>query len=734
MPHLVTMAIAFLLTTSLTQAQSSIVDEPTIADPGSEWLNYGRGYKEQRFSPLDSIHRDNIDDLDLAWSFKFDTARGMEATPLVHNGVIYISTGWSHVHALDARTGEQLWHYDAQVPKSHLIKTCCGAVNRGVALWQGDAESELQVFFGTLDGRLVALDANTGTANWIVQTTPDNSNYSVTGAPRVVKGMVIIGNGGGELGVRGYITAYDSATGEQLWRFYTVPGDPAKPQEHPALDAALDTWAGNEWYKLGGGGGTVWDSLVYDPELDLLYIGTGNGSPWNRDLRSPGGGDNLYLSSIVALKPDTGDYVWHYQVTPKDNWDYTATQQLTLADITIDGDQRKVIMQAPKNGFFYILDRVTGELLSAEKFAKVTWASHIDMQTGRPVETKYADYQSNGGSYIWPSPYGAHNWQPMSFSPKTGLVYIPAQSIPHYFSGQKTVTYQLDRWNTGVDLNESRDPLSWVAGMASTDALVYGELLAWDPVKQQAAWKVKHDKPANGGVLSTAGDLVFQGTGEGIFAAYDADNGDALWQYQSDSAVLAGPMTYELDGEQYIAVAQGSGGTVMLTIGDNLKRNKVNKNKLLVFKLGDFGLTKTVADESLATILPLSEEVNATPEVIKQGEELYGRNCGTCHGISAKSNYVVPDLRYMSDQTHRDFVAIVLGGSRAHKGMAGFYETHSIEDVEAIHSYLKHQQQQLPEMVEMSFLQKVEYWFSYGAAKLGEKYPDLLNATRDMLY
>ena len=734
MPYLVSITLAFLLTTSLTQAEVSVVDEPTITDPGSEWLNYGRGYKEQRFSPLDSINRDNIDDLDLAWSFKFDTARGMEATPLVHNGVIYVSTGWSHVHALDARTGEQLWHYDAQVPKSHLIKTCCGAVNRGVALWQGDAESDLQVFFGTLDGRLVALDASTGEANWIVQTTPDNSNYSVTGAPRVVKGMVIIGNGGGELGVRGYITAYDSATGEQLWRFYTVPGDPAKPQEHPALDTALDTWGGDEWYKLGGGGGTVWDSLVYDPELDLLYIGTGNGSPWNRDLRSPGGGDNLYLSSIVALKPDTGAYVWHYQVTPKDNWDYTATQQLTLADINIDGKQRKVIMQAPKNGFFYVLDRVTGELLSAEKFAKVTWASHIDMQTGRPVETKYADYQSNGGSYIWPSPYGAHNWQPMSFSPKTGLMYIPAQNIPHYFSGQKTVEYKINRWNTGVDLNESRDPLSWVAGMASMDALIYGELLAWDPVKQEAAWKVKHDKPANGGVLSTAGDLVFQGTGEGVFAAYDADNGDALWQYKSDSAVLAGPMTYELDGEQYIAVAQGSGGTVMLTIGDNLKRNKVNKNKLLVFKLGDFGLTRSVADESLAAILPLSEEVNASPEVIKKGEELYGHNCGTCHGISAKSNYVVPDLRYMSDQTHRDFVAIVLGGSRSHKGMVGFYETHNIEDVEAIHSYLKHQQQRLPEMVEMTFLQKIEYWFSYGAAKIGEKYPDLLNATRDMLY
>ena len=715
-------------------AEPTVVNEQSITDPGTEWLNYGRGYKEQRFSPLDQVNRDNIDELDLAWSFKFDTARGMEATPLVHNGVIYVSTGWSHVHALDARTGEQLWHYDAEVPKDHLIKTCCGAVNRGVALWQGDAETGLQVFFGTLDGRLVALNAETGEANWVIKTTPDNSNYSVTGAPRVVDGKVIIGNGGAELGVRGYITAYDTATGDQLWRFYTVPGDPSKPQEHPALDAAVKTWGGDEWHKLGGGGGTVWDSLVYDPELDLLYIGTGNGSPWNRDLRSPGGGDNLYLSSIVALRPDTGEYVWHYQVTPKDNWDYTATQQLTLAELEIDGEQRKVIMQAPKNGFFYVLDRVTGELLSAEKFAKVTWASHIDMETGRPVETEYADYQSNGGSYIWPSPYGAHNWQPMSFSPKTGLMYIPAQNIPHFFSAQKTVKYQLNRWNTGVDLNQSRDPKSWVAGKASADALIWGELLAWDPVKQEAAWKVHHDKPANGGVLSTAGDLVFQGMGTGTFAAYDADNGDRLWQYQSDSAVLAGPMTYELDGEQYIAVAQGSGGTVMLTIGDELKRNKVNQNKLLVFKLGNFGQTADLVDESLATILALGHEANTDPEVIRRGEELYSHNCGSCHGLSAKSNYVVPDLRYMSEQTHIDFTGIVLGGSRSHKGMVGFYETNSLDDAEAIHAYLDRQQQRLPEMLEMTFAQKIEYWVTYGLAKVGEQFPGLLNATRDMSY
>ncbi|MGB2154564.1 MAG: PQQ-dependent dehydrogenase, methanol/ethanol family [Porticoccaceae bacterium] len=734
LPRLLKVAITMLLTSGLMQAQAGVVNQQSISNPDNEWLSYGRNYKEQRFSPLNKINRDNVDELDLAWSFQFSTARGMEATPLMHDGVLYVSTGWAHVHALDARTGEQLWHYDAQVPRDHLIKTCCGAVNRGVAMWQGEEESDLQVFFGTLDGRLIALDAKTGELNWSVQTTPANSNYSVTGAPRVVDGKIIIGNGGAELGVRGYITAYDVKNGDQLWRFYTVPGDPSKPQEHPALEVAVETWGDKSWHRVGGGGGTVWDSIVYDPELDLLYIGTGNGSPWNRELRSPGGGDNLYVSSIVALKPDTGDYVWHYQVTPKDNWDYTATQQLTLAEIEHKGEMRQVIMQAPKNGFFYVLDRATGELLSAEPFAKVTWASHIDMETGRPVETEYANYQANGGSYIWPSPYGAHNWQPMSFSPKTGLMYIPVQNIPHYFSAQETVEYRLNRWNTGVDLNESRDPASWVAGQASMDALISGELLAWDPINQKPAWKVPHKSPANGGILSTEGDLVFQGMGNGTFAAYDADNGDTLWQYQSDSAVLAGPMTYELDGEQYVAVAQGSGGTVMLTIGDNLKRNKVNKNKLLVFKLGDFGLTRTLPDESLATILPLSEEITASPEVIKKGEELYGHSCGTCHGISAKSNYIVPDLRYMSDQTHRDFIGIVLGGSRAHKGMVGFYETHSVEDVQAIHSYLKKQQHDLPEMIEMSFLQKIEYWFTYGAAKLGEKYPWMLNATRDLMY
>ena len=723
-------ALMSLASHANSQPAAQTVNESSIMNPGGEWLSHGRTYQEQRFSPLDSVNRDNVDELDLVWSFKFDTARGMEATPIVHDGVIYVSTGWSHVHAIDARSGEELWHYDAKVPKAQLAKTCCGPVNRGVAIWQEDSDSPLQVFFGALDGRLIALDAATGMENWSVQSTPTDGNYSVTGAPRIVKGMIIIGNGGAELGVRGYVSAYDVTTGEMKWRFYTVPGDRNKPQENAALEAALETWSGDEWYKLGGGGGTAWDSLVYDPELDLLYIGTGNGSPWNRELRSPGGGDNLYLSSIVALRPDTGEYVWHYQVTPADNWDYTATQQMVLAELEIDGEMRSVIMQAPKNGFFYVLDRKTGELLSAEKFGRVTWATHVDMETGRPVESKFANYQENGGSFIWPSPYGAHNWQPMSFSTKTGLMYIPVQSIPSYFSAVKEVMYRVNRWNTGVDLNTNRDPKSWVAGRASADALIYGELVAWDPVKKKRAWKVHHSKPSNGGILSTAGDLVFQGTWDGTFAAYDAYNGKKLWQYKSDSAVLAGPMTYELDGEQYIAVAQGSGGTVMITVGDELMKKKTNQNKLLVFKKGRFNQTVSLASNELATIKALGHKVNSDPAVIKQGESLYHNNCASCHGINALSNYVVPDLRYMSEQTHSDFASIVIGGTRTHKGMIGFYETLGLDDVDAIHAYLANKQKLLPERLELTFLQKIEYWFNYWMAKLGEIFPELLNATR----
>ena len=734
LPNLVnSLALFILLSFSSVINASLVVNQTALINPKGEWLNHGRTYKEQRYSPLTDINKNNVNELDLAWSFKFDTARGMEATPILHDGVLYVSTGWSHVHAIDARSGDELWHYDAKVPKSQLAKTCCGPVNRGVAIWQKDNSSPLQIFFGSLDGRLIALDAKTGKENWSVQSTPTDGNYSITGAPRVVKDMVIIGNGGGELGVRGYITAYDVSSGEMRWRFYTVPGDRNKPQESEALKKALPTWSGEEWYKLGGGGGTVWDSIVFDPELDILYIGTGNGSPWNRDLRSPGGGDNLYLSSIVAINPDNGKYIWHYQTTPADNWDYTATQQMILAEIEINNEIRSVIMQAPKNGFFYVLDRKTGELISAEKFGHVTWATHVDMETGKPVESEFADYQENGGSYIWPSPYGAHNWQPMSYSKKTGYIYIPVQTIPAYFSGQKEVSYKVNRWNTGVNLNESRSPASWVAAKASLDALVYGELVAWDPIKQERAWSVRHPKPSNGGTLSTAGDLVFQGTWDGAFAAYDALSGDQLWQYQSDSAILAGPITYELDGEQYVAVTQGSGGVVMLTIGEEIRKNFVNQNRLLVFKRGDFNLERLTANNTMASLESVKFEHDLDIARVKNGEYLYHNNCASCHGLDAKSNYVVPDLRYMSEETHDNFATIVLGGSLTHKGMIGFYETLSLDDVGMIHDYLRDEQTSVAEKLEMTFSQKVEYWFNYAISKLGEKFPEILNATRDSI-
>ena len=712
-----------------------VVNEDTINEPGKNWLSYGRDYSEQRFSPLDKINDTNIGELNLTWSHRFPTARGLEATPLVHEGIIYITTAWSDVYALDAANGDELWAFDAQVSKAYLAKTCCGPVNRGVALWQGTEDDQLQVFVGALDGRLIALDAKTGNVNWSVQTTPIDSNYSVTGAPRVFKGNVIIGNGGAELGVRGYISAYDASTGQLNWRFHTVPGDPSKSQENEALERALTTWQGDYWYKQGGGGGTVWDTLVYDSANDLLFIGTGNGSPWNREVRSPGGGDNLYLSSIVALKPDNGEYVWHYQVTPRDNWDYTATQQLVLADIELEGQIRSVIMQAPKNGFFYVLDRLTGELLSADAFAKTTWATHVDIGSGKPIETKEADYQNNGPSYLWPSPYGAHNWQPMSYNPETRLMYIPVQNMPHYFAAdEQPVVHRINRWNTGIDLNEARHPDSWVAAKASVDALAYGELVAWDPVKKSRAWYVRHAKPSNGGILSTAGNLVFQGTQDGKFMAYDARLGNTLWSFQSDSAILAGPIAYEINGEQYIAVGQGGGGVAMLTIGNELKYDRVNRNRLLVFKLGEAKEKHEKISERLAKIEPLNVDTETSPAFIEKGQMLYSRNCGSCHGISAKSSGIVPDLRYMSQQTHEEFVNIVLGGSKVHKGMIGFAETLDLEDARHLQAYLSAEQQKLPDKLDMSALQKIQYWAMYWSAKLGERFPFLLNASRDIIY
>ena len=392
----------------------------------SDWSTHGAGDFEQRYSALTNIQRKTIASLGFAWEQSAHSRRGLEATPIVVDKIMYTTSTWSRVIALNAVTGQVLWKYDPQVPKFWAKRLCCDVVNRGVAAWQG------KIFLGTLDGRLEALDALTGEVEWSVGTVDPELPYTITGAPRVINGLVMIGNGGAEFGVRGFIAAYDYETGEEVWKFYTVPGNPENGFENEAMKMASKTWTGRHW-EIGGGGGTVWDSMAYDPELDLMYIGVGNGTPWNQSIRSPEGGDNLFLSSIVALRPNTGEYVWHYQTTPGETWDYTATQHIILADLMLEGKIRKILMQAPKNGFFYVLDRVTGELISANNYTDVNWATHVDLATGRPVEVEGARYPEKP-AMIFPSYLGGHNWHPMSYSPKTGLVYIPAQDAATYFS------------------------------------------------------------------------------------------------------------------------------------------------------------------------------------------------------------------------------------------------------------------------------------------------------------
>lgn len=491
------------------------------AEATPEWPAVGLDYAETRYSKLDAINANNVDRLGLAWSYDMDSTRGVEATPLVVDGVMYVTAPWSVVHAIDARSGQRLWTFDPEIDRGAWgFRGCCDVVNRGVALWQG------KVFVGAFDGRLIALDAASGDKLWEADTfAGENGSYTITGAPRVVNGKVIIGNGGAEYGVRGYVSAYDAETGEQAWRWYVVPGDPAQPYENEAMRKAAETWdpAGKYWE--AGGGGTPWDTMAYDPELNLLYVGTGNASPWSRDLRSPAGGDNLYVASIVALDPDTGEYRWHYQETPGDNWDYTSTQPMILADLELDGQPRKVILHAPKNGFFFVIDRTNGEFISAENFVDVNWATGYDAD-GRPVEVPEA--RGDAPYDAIPGPFGAHNWHPMSFNPDTGLVYLPAQNIPLNLADDKEwafneaeagTTMAIAGWNLAKNLN-----------VEEPESKPFGRLIAWDPVQQKEAWRVEHVSPWNGGTLTTAGNLVFQGTADGRLVAYDARDGSKLWE------------------------------------------------------------------------------------------------------------------------------------------------------------------------------------------------------------
>ena len=646
----------------------------------SDWLTHGRTYDEQRFSPLEQINTGTVKDLGLAWFADLDTARGQEATPLVIDGTIYITTAWSKVKAYDAVSGRLRWQYDPKVPGEAGIRACCDVVNRGLAAWGH------RLFFGTLDGRLIALERDSGKLLWSTLTVDRSKPYGISGAPRVIDGRVIIGNGGAEMGVRGYVAAYDSEDGKELWRFYTVPDRPgANTAAH--LKRAEATWKG-DWWTLGGGG-TVWDSMAYDPKLDLLYIGTGNGTPWNQAYRSPGGGDNLYIDSIIALNPKTGAYVWHYQTTPGDTWDFDATQHMILADLAIGGRTRSVLMQASKNGFFYVLDRASGQLISAASYVPVTWAKGIDLKSGRPIENPDARVDQTGKPFLLvPGPGGAHSWQPTAYDPKSGLVYIPALEAGFPYIPAANWKAAAQGFNTGIDFAAAAmpaDPKVRAGALAATK----GALIAWDPVTQQARWHVPFKGPWNGGVLATGGGLVFQGNSAAEFVAYDTVSGAKLWSRSVQTGITAAPVTFAVKGEQYVVVLAGWGGIWALAPGilSEVGGPVRNVSRLLAFRLGGGAHLPPLAPVAVRALDPPAS--SGTPEQLAEGAQQYARFCGGCHGDAAFGSTVLPDLRRSALLTDgKAWATVVHEGALRGQGMVSFANVLTPGQVEAIRLYV----------------------------------------------
>ncbi|MBX5459681.1 MAG: PQQ-dependent dehydrogenase, methanol/ethanol family [Steroidobacteraceae bacterium] len=647
-------------------------------EPG-QWMSYGRTWDEQRFSPLKQINDRNAGELGLAWYADLNTYRGVQATPLLIDGVLYNVSVWNVVTAYDARNGKVLWTYDPKVDSEWARLACCGPSSRGIAAWKG------KIYIGALDGRLIAVDARNGRELWSVQTFDRRHAYSITGAPRVFDGKVVIGNGGADYGVRGFVTAYDAETGKKVWRFYLVPGNPADGPDGEASDSvmpmAAKTWTG-EWWKYGGGG-TAWDSIVYDPKLKLVYIGTGNGSPHVQHFRSPGGGDNLFLCSIVAVHAETGKYAWHYQMVPNEQWDFTCTQPMILADLKIGGRTRQVLMQAPKNGFFYVLDRKTGELISAKTYVPNLWATHIDMKTGRPVVNPDA-YVTEKPFLMTPTWMAAHSWHPMSYSPLTGLVYWPAQEQWSVYSRVadkdfRFVPFRSNSGNSFTSYPEERVRLQKIA-----DSREKGYLLAWDPVHQKEAFRIPYPYPGSGGVLTTAGNLLVQGTINKTLAVYRADNGEKLWEMDTQTVAIAGPMTYEVDGEQYIAANFGWGGSPVHGLTAGPQPVQFGPARLMAFKLGAKGVSLPPMPPPAA--IPAPPPLRATEDQVRRGRKIFGDTCSRCHGENAVGG--LKDLRFMTRETHAQFRDIVLGGIRKDKGMAGFADLLTPDDAEAVHAYL----------------------------------------------
>jgi len=647
------------------------VDQARLNNAASEpgqWLTFGGTYSEQRFSPLDQINTENVDQLGLAWWVDIDTNQSQQTTPLYVDGVLYFSESWGQVNAIDASTGERLWRFDPQVAGDIAGRACCGVQNRGVAVYEGS------VFVTAYDGRMFALDAQNGDVQWETQTITDPELwYTSTGAVRVANGKVFIGNGGAEFRTRGYVSAIDAKTGELLWRFYTVPGNPELGFENDAMRMAAETWNGN-WWDLGGGGST-WDGLTYDPETNLLLIGVGNGAPWNPLVRSPGGGDNLFLNSIVAVDADTGEYVWHFQEIPAEEWDYDAVQQITIADIEVDGEMRHIAMQAAKSGYYYMLDAYTGELLRANNFVPVNWTSGYDMATGKPIINEAAQYtMQEAGTIIQPGPAGAHGQAPMSYSPETGLLYIPAMESSMAFANAPE---NIDgRFNLGMEYfghDYAYDDPENTIEQGSRSRLV-----AWDPVAAREQWAI--EDVAVGGTLVTGGNLLFKNNGQNqTMGVYDATNGNELALFDTQSTAVAGIITYEHEGEQYIAHVVG-GPSFQGYYAPTYAR-------LLVYKLGGTAQLPEKVEFTQRQFAPPEETADA--ELIAQGDALYGENCAMCHDVGGLARSSFPDLR-RTPLLHsaEGFNNVVLDGALSERGMTSFAANLSEDDTSAIRHYL----------------------------------------------
>jgi quinohemoprotein ethanol dehydrogenase len=656
-------------------AAANVSDERLLNaenEPG-QWLMNGGTYEERHYSPLDEINRDNIDQLNLAWFADYDVNLSQQGTPLYVDGVIYVSTAWSMVNAFDARTGELLWHYDPQTPREIVSRVCCGIVNRGIAAYEG------KIYLGTLDGYLVAINADTGEEEWRKLTLDPSGPQTITSAPRIVKGQVLIGNSGSEKSARGYLGAYDANTGEDLWRVYTVPGNPELGFETPQMELAASTWSGS-WWELGGGG-TVWDAIIYDEVDNLVIFGTGNGTPWDQRARDPEGGDNLFVASILAVDADTGEYVWHYQTTPGDTWDYDAMSPMMLVDLEVDGVDRHVVMQPNKNGFFYMLDAATGELLRGYPFTEVNWATGIDLDTGRPIEVPEARYDHENIWNLAPGVQGGHGWHANAWNPETGLIYIATQRAYFAMQSLENFTPNADPTANNLAIDMSANFIYYRDNPDAPREFV-GYVSAWNPVTGEEVWRGEENQGPTGAVLSSGGGLVFSGGGNSTneFRAYDTVTGEKLWSFDTQTGMVAAPITFELDGKQY----------VVASVGINQAGNYFapNYSRLLVFTLGGEAELPEPLTYTPRELNP--PELLASQDVIDQGGELYSQHCSVCHGIGGQQrganfpNLLVTPLLH----SQQGFDQVVIDGVRTDKGMVSFANRMDAAGSDAIRWFL----------------------------------------------